>query len=191
MPPNRARAMLTGIELTWFPALVRPAGGKIGGATMKNFANLALIMSCVFAFAANQAQSQSAKAWAGTWKLDTSKSKLHNAAPQSITLHIETMDGQTVKFTANGTGPDGKPFSESFDGKADGKQYPLMVNGSEAGKVSYRRESDGKFSGHGTLPEGTVTESLSLSPDGKTMTVQVQVRSSQGDYDETEVFTKQ
>lgn len=155
---------------------------------MKTFA---LMMICMLAFAATKAQSQSAKAWAGAWKLDTSKSRLHNTAPQSITLQIETMDAQAVKFTANGTGPEGKPFSESFDGKADGKQYPLIVNGSEAGKVSYRRESDSKFSAHGMLPEGTVTESLSLSPDGKTMTVQVQVRSSQGDYDEMEVFTKQ
>lgn len=158
---------------------------------MKKFARFALIVSCTLAIAGMQAQSQSAKAWSGTWRLDTGKSKLHNAAPQAVMLHIESMDGQTVKFTAKGTGPDGKPFTESFDGKADGNQYPLIVNGSEAGKVSYRRESDSKFSAHGTLPEGTVTETLSLSPDSKTMTVQVQVRSSQGDYGETEVFTRQ
>jgi hypothetical protein len=158
---------------------------------MKKLVRFALIMSCMLAIAGIQAQSQSAKPWSGTWKLDTGKSKLHNAAPQSITLQIEAMDGQTVKFTAKGTGPDGKPFSESYQGKPDGNAYPLIVNGSEAGKVSYRRESDSKFSAHGTLPDGTVMESLSLSPDGKTMMVQVQVRSSQGDYDETEVFTKQ
>lgn len=158
---------------------------------MRKFARFALIVSCMLAIAGMQAQSQSAKAWSGTWKLDTGKSKLHNAAPQSVTLHIEAMDGQTVKFTASGTGPDGKPFSESYQGKADGNAYPLIVNGTEAGRVSYRRESDSKFSAHGTLPEGTVTESLTLSPDGKIMTVQVQVRSSQGDYDETEVFIRQ
>lgn len=158
---------------------------------MKKLALFALITLCIAGFTAKQAQAQPAKAWTGSWKLDSGKSKLHNAAPQAVTLRIEAMDTQTVKFTANGTGPEGKPFSESFDGKPDGNQHPLIVNGAEAGKVSYRRESDSKFSAHGTLPEGTVTESLTLSPDGKTLTVQVQVRSSQGDYDETEVFTKQ
>jgi hypothetical protein len=149
----------------------------------------ALLIGCIVGLAATQAQAQSP--WTGTWKLDSGKSRLHNPAPQQVTLHIEAMDPQAVKFTATGTGPEGKPFNESFAGKADGNQYSLMVNGAEAGKVSYRRESDTNFSANGILPEGTVSENLTLSPDGKSITVQVQVRSSQGDYDETEVFTKQ
>jgi hypothetical protein len=162
---------------------------------MKKLARFALMMSCIVGFlagfTANPALAQSPQAWAGDWKLDLGKSKLHNPAPQAVTLHIEIMDAQAVKFTANGAGPDGKPFAESYDGKSDGGQYPLIVNGTEAGHVSYHRESDSKYSAHGTLPDGAITESLALSPDGKTITVQVQVRSSQGDYDETEVFTKQ
>lgn len=156
---------------------------------MKRLALLALMMSCMVAFGANRAHAESA--WTGTWKLDSGKSKLHNPAPQQVTLHIEAMDPQTVKFTANGIGPEGKPFKEIFDGKADGSQYPLIVNGAEAGRVTYRRESDTNFSANGILPDGTVTENLTLSPDGKTITVQVQVRGVQGDYDETEIFTKQ
>lgn len=156
---------------------------------MKRLALFALMMSCLAAFSAKQAQAESA--WAGTWKLDSGKSKLHNPAPRQITLRIEAMDAQSVKFTANGTGPEGKPFNETFNGKADGSQYPLVVNGAETGRVSYRRESDTSFSANGILPDGTVNETLTLSPDGKTITVQVQVRGVQGDYDETEVFTKQ
>lgn len=149
----------------------------------------ALLIGCIVGIAAAQAQAQSA--WTGTWKLDSGKSRLHNPAPQQVTLHIEAMDPQNVKFTASGTGPEGKPFSERFEGKANGDQFPLIVNGAEGGRVSYRRESDTSFSANGILPEGTVTENLTLSPDGKTITVQVQVRGVQGDYDETEVFTKQ
>lgn len=158
---------------------------------MKRLALFALMLSSIVGVAATQAQAQSAKAWTGTWKLDSGKSRLHNPAPRQVTLHIEAMDANTVKFTATGTGPEGKPFNESFEGKANGDQFPLIVNGAETGRVSYRRESDTNFSANGILPEGTVTENLTLSPDGKTITVQVQVRGVQGDYDETEVFTRQ
>jgi hypothetical protein len=157
---------------------------------VKKLALFALMISLIAGFSTTQAQAQSGK-WAGTWKLDSGRSRLHNPAPQQVTLHIEAMDAKTVKFTATGTGPEGKPFTESFEGKANGDQFPLIVNGAETGRVSYRRESDTNFSANGILPEGTVTESLTLSPDGKTITVQVQVRGVQGDYDETEVFTRQ
>ena len=157
---------------------------------MNKIALLVLAASCMVGFAARQLQAQPADGWAGVWKLDTGQSKLHNAAPKDVTLHIQAMDGQAVKFTASGTGPDGKPFAETYDGRPDGGQYSLVVNGAEAGAVSYCRESDNRFSAIGTLPEGTITESLTLSPDAKTITVQVQVRSPQGDYDETEVFTR-
>jgi len=158
---------------------------------MKKIALVAFLVICALGFAASQMQAQPANGWAGVWKLDSSKSRLHNTAPRDVTLHIEVMDGQNVKFTANGAGPDGKPFTESFAGKPDGNQYPLIVNGAEAGKVSYRQESANKFSALGTLPDGSITESLTLSPDGRTITVHVQLRSTQGDYDETEVFIRQ
>ena len=69
--------------------------------------------------------------WAGTWKLDAAKSKLHGPAPKEETVKSEGTgaDGSMVKYSISGVEADGKPFSQSYDGKADGKPYPAVANG--------------------------------------------------------------
>jgi hypothetical protein len=132
--------------------------------------------------------------WAGTWKLDAAKSKLHGPPPKEETVKSEGTgaDGTLVKYSISGVEADGKPFSQSYDGKADGKPYPAMSGGQEIAKISYHKDSDHQYTGNGTAADGTVsTSKVTLSKDGKTITVQEHVKGPQGEYDQTAVYNKQ
>jgi hypothetical protein len=92
----------------------------------------------------------------------------------------------------SGTDAEGKPLLESFDGKADGQTYPVAVNGLEGSRISLTRVSDREYTGQGTMADGTpISEKISLSPDGKTITIVRQGSGSQGAFTETVVFVKQ
>ena len=132
--------------------------------------------------------------WAGTWKLDLAKSKMNAPAPKEETVKSEGTgaDGSMVKYSISGVEADGKPFSQSYDGKADGKPYPAIADGKEVAKISYHKDSDHQYTGKGTAPDGTVSNSkVTLSKDGKTITVQEHVKGPQGEYDQTAVYNKQ
>src|SRR5262249_25843879 len=98
------------------------ASGKIfswGGTHMKKLTLLALVLTGALAFA------QAADPWAGTWKFDAAKSKLHGPAPKEETVTSQgTGPGRDiVKYSIRGTAADGTPIDESFDGKSDGQPY--------------------------------------------------------------------
>lgn len=156
---------------------------------MKKLTLLALVLTGALAFAQG-----SADPWAGTWKFDAAKSKLHGPAPKEETVKSQGAGptGNDVIYSISGIGADGKPFSQSYQGKADGQPYPAMANGQEVAKITYHRDSDHQYTGHGTATDGTTTSStVTLAKDGKSITVQEHVKGPQGEFDQTIVYNKQ
>src|SRR5262245_10682476 len=104
---------------------------------MKKLALFALILIGALAFAQKD-EAAKTDPWAGTWKFDASQSKLHAppAREEIVTSESTGPDHMTVKYSIRGTAADGSAIDESYDGKADGNPYPLMVNGKEAAKIS-------------------------------------------------------
>jgi hypothetical protein len=148
-----------------------------------------LIGVCAFAQAHKAAKSDP---WAGTWKLDVAKSELPGPAPKEETVTSSSTTGDVVKYSIIGTSADGKPINESYDGKADGQGYPFIANGQEVAKISYHRDSDHQYSVHGTNADGSTSAgTVTLSKNGKTLTIQEHVKGAQGEFDQTIVYNKQ
>lgn len=158
---------------------------------MKKIALLILTLGCLAALSAQENQSVP-DPWVGTWKLDVSQSQFHNPAPREETVQIESVNQGPIRYTVSGTDASGKPMLQSFDGKSDGQTYPVAVNGVEGARMSLSRVSDREYTAQGTLADGTpVTEKITLSPDGKTITILRQASASQGAYSETTVLVRQ
>ena len=155
---------------------------------MKKLTLLALVLTAAFAF------TQATDPWAGTWKFDAAKSKLHGPAPKEETVTSQgTGPGRDiVKYSIRGTAADGTAIDESFDGKSDGQPYPFMAGGKEVAKITYHRDSANQYSSHGTSSDGATTAAtVTLSKDGKSITVQEHVKGPQGEFDQTVVYNKQ
>ena len=158
---------------------------------MKKIALLILTLGCIIALSAQDTQSVP-DPWVGTWKLDASQSQFQSPAPQSETVQIESVNQGPIRYTISGTDAQGKPLLESFDGKSDGQSYPVSINGYEGGRMSLTRVSDREYTGQGALADGTpLTQKITLSPDGRTITVQSQGKTAQGAFTNTVVFVKQ
>lgn len=155
----------------------------------KKLVPLCLVLVWSLAFA--QDKKAAADPWAGQWKLDTSKSKFHNPGPKEETLTVDAASNDAIKYSMKGTGPDGSPYTEAYEGKPDGKQYPLTRNGQEVAKISYHRNSDHNSTGKAAVVDGsTFTEDVTLAKDGKTITVKQHHTTKAGAYDDLIVFTR-
>jgi hypothetical protein len=157
---------------------------------MKKVALMAALLVCVAALAQKKSDP-----WAGTWKFDASKSKAPNPAmtpkDETVVLEPQAPGSNVIKWSAKGTEADGSAFTESFDGKSDGKPYPFIRNGKEEGKASYQKTGSHQYKSTGTFNDGTTsTGTITLSNDGKTITVNQHIKSTQGEADVTEVFNR-
>ena len=151
---------------------------------------LLLILGCGIALA--QSSQSVPDPWVGTWKLDLNQSQLRNPAPREQTVRVESVNQGPIRYTISGTDANGKPFLQSFDGKSDGQAYPIAINGREGGQVTYQKVSDREYTGQGKMLDGTTeTNTITLSPDGQSITVKSHGTSSQGAFDETAVFVRQ
>lgn len=139
------------------------------------------------------AQESKSSGWLGTWKLDTTQSKLQQA-PKQETLQVDGGTKDNIKWSIDGTAADGTNYHESFEGKADGKSYPIMRDNKEFSQVTYRWINDNSVTALVRIPDGTITsEKIDLSPDGKSMTLHLHSKSKEGKVlaDEVAVFQKQ
>src|SRR5262245_14214761 len=75
--------------------------------------------------------------WIGKWKLDVAKSKFHDLAPKQETLTIDAASRSSIKYSIKGTGANGAPYTESFQGKPDGREYSLLRDGQPIARISY------------------------------------------------------
>lgn len=108
----------------------------------------------------------------GTWKLNVAKSKFSpGPAPKDLTLTIEPA-GPGRKVEVTGTNGDGTAMKWGYSGNFDRKDIRVTGNNPDADVVTLRRLSptttrttwkkDGKQ---------TVVNGISVSADGKTLTV--------------------
>jgi len=157
---------------------------------MKNLVLVFLMLGCTIAFAGDKKAAKT-DPWVGDWKMDVSKSKFATPGPKEETLTIAAADATAVKYSTKGTGPDGAPYTESYDGKPDGKLYPLTKNGQEVARISYHRTSDHSSTAMAEMVDGTLmTETITLSNDGKTITIKSSIKAGKSVLGETIVFSK-
>jgi len=108
--------------------------------------------------------------WVGTWKLNVEKSQLGSNAIRAQTLTFEaTPDG--IKLSTVGTDAQGQPMKGGYVSKFDGKDVPWAGN-PMADTASPKRIDNNSY--ENVWKKGgkvTVTAKISVSPDGKTMTV--------------------
>ena len=107
--------------------------------------------------------------WVGSWKLNAAKSKLTNAI-QAQTLKFEvTPDG--IKLTSEGTDAQGKPMKGSYTSKFDGKD--VAWSGNPMADTAAPKKIDANTYENVWKKGGkaTVTAKVTVSADGKTMTI--------------------
>lgn len=107
--------------------------------------------------------------WVGTWKLNDAKSQ-GTGGVRAATLTFEsTPDG--IKLMSEGTDPEGKPTKGSYTSKFDGKDVPWAGN-PMADTAAPKRIDENTYENvwkKGGKP--TVTAKVSVSKDGKVLTV--------------------
>ncbi len=101
---------------------------------MKKRLFLFLLLGCSVAFSQAK-KTAAADPWAGTYKLDTAKSKFHGPAPKEETCTVDAATKTSVKYTLKGTDAEGKAYTVSYDGKP-GTPAPVMVDGKETAKLT-------------------------------------------------------
>src|SRR5262245_61899832 len=120
-----------------------------------------------FAFLA--ATASAGENWVGSWKLNESKSK-PGPGGRATSLKFEaTPEG--IKLTSEGKDPQGNAVSGSFTSKFDGADVAYTGN-PMADTASPKRIDDNHY--ENTWKKGgkaTVTAKVSVSADGKTLTV--------------------
>jgi len=127
----------------------------------------------------------------GTWKLNVEKSKFDpgpGPKMQTVTISIEN---NTETYKAEGTDASGNPTSSSFSAKLDGTDTPVTGN-PYGDTISIKRVNAHHLTGH-LKKDGkdTVTVHVAVSADGKTRTLTITGKTSDGKaVHDVEVFDK-
>jgi len=162
---------------------------------MKKLALLLIVFVSVLTLAQNKGKASKPDPWAGTWILDTGKSKFPDAAhaPKAETVQSQGQPpgSNIIKFTVARTNQDGSQATESYDGKSDGQPYPFLVNGQEVAKVAYTKVNDHQYASKGTGADGSsTTGTVTLSKDGKTITIKEHGKALTGEFDVLAIYNK-
>ena len=116
--------------------------------------------------------AQSKDAMVGVWKLNVAKSNYSpGPAPKEVTITIEAA-GPGRKVSVEGVTGDGAALKWGYSGNFDGKDIPVTGNNPDADVVMLKRLS--ATTTRTTYKKGgnrTVVNGLSLSADGKTLTI--------------------
>ena len=131
----------------------------------------------------------------GTWKLNLEKSKYPaGMAPKSLTRTV-AVDGDSVKYSFDGQGPDGAALSYSFTVKYDGKEYDVTGSGMPFGAdhISIKKLNSHQFSAVLKKGDKVIGSSTStVSHDGKTTTLNSKGTDAKGNpVKSTSIFDKQ
>jgi len=129
----------------------------------------------------------------GVWKLDVAKSSFSpGPAPKEVTLTIEAA-GPGRKVTVAGVDGDGKPIAWGFSGNFDSKPNRLTGSNPDADFVLLKRL--GPNLTRSTYKKGnktTVVNGVSVSTDGKTLTIASSGVNAQGHtVKNKQIYTKQ
>src|SRR5215510_1195758 len=106
---------------------------------MKRLISLCLLLSCAVAFSQKKTATTT-DPWAGTFKLDLSKSKFSGPSPKEETATVTSATKDSIKYAIAGTDVNGNAYSFSFDGKADAAGQQMM-NGQAVATITYHMPS--------------------------------------------------
>src|SRR5512143_1456373 len=108
--------------------------------------------------------------WVGTWKLNPAKSHVGPNDVRAQTLTYESTPAG-IKVSSVGTDAQGKPMKSEFTSKFDGKDVPWTGN-PMADTTSVKKIDDNSYeTAWKKGGKATVSAKVSVSPDGKTLTV--------------------
>ena len=158
---------------------------------MKRFMVVFLLLSCTVAFA--QKKKQAGKdPWVGNYKLDVAQSKIDGQPPKEETVAMSAATKDSIKYTLSGKDAQGQSYTMNFDGKL-GTAGPEMADGKEIAQITFQMPSSHQLTQQARGTNGsTITGTVTLSPDNKTITVREHIKDSKGvEHDETMVYVRQ
>jgi hypothetical protein len=129
--------------------------------------------------------------FAGTWKLNTAKTKYTTGTPaKNVTVVIEEQ-GPNLQTTVTGTNSDGSPISAKFTVPISGGTGSIQAG--DANGITSRRISANVRENSFTKDGKEIrSRHMVVSKDGKTMTSKVKGTNSSGNpVDGTDVYDKQ
>jgi hypothetical protein len=129
----------------------------------------------------------------GVWKLNLANSKFSpGPAPKELTVTIEPA-GAGRKVTMNGVAGDGTRLQWGYSGNFDGKENRVTGNNPDADIVILKRVSaNATRTTYKKAGKTTVVNGVSVSADGKTLTVASSGVDAKGQkVRNTQVFDKQ
>ena len=131
------------------------------------------------------------KLWTGTWQLNSAKSKFSSAeyTPKKDT-RTYAVTGVKVTMRSNSVGGDGKPMTWSYSAPANGKPYPTAGN-PNVDRVALTIVGPRELKSETSLKGKTsATATLSVSGDGKELTVKRSLVTPKGATDDTMIFDR-
>jgi hypothetical protein len=157
---------------------------------MKNIMLLFLLLSCSLAFSQKKAAANGP--WAGVYRLDLAKSSFAGTAPREETLTVASAGKDSIKYTIAGKDLEGNSYVITYDGKV-GVESPELLEGKPIAQITYRMPSSHEFTSQGRAGDGsTSTGTITLSKDGRTITVHQHDKNAQGaEHDQTFVYLRQ
>lgn len=157
---------------------------------MKRFVLLLLAFACAVAFSQKKAATNDP--WVGTFKLDPAKSRASSPLPKEETVTVASATKDSIKYTIAGTDANSSSYSVTFDGKADTPSQQMM-NDHAVATIAYHMPSPRQFTSSGQAADGsTTTGTITLSKDGKTITVHEKTKNAQGaEQESTMVYVRQ
>jgi len=112
--------------------------------------------------------------------------------PTSLTVNIDHKE-PSLKYTVIGTDGQGKPINIQFAGAIDGNEYSLTGTPNNVATVSAKRINDTTTESVGKSADGKVVENVTVtvSPDGKTLTRTAKIQGPDGEFTMKGVYEKQ
>lgn len=140
---------------------------------MKRQTKVALILASM-AIAIPQgllAKGPDAKAWNGTWHLDTAKSKFASPGKEQSETRTYEVSGDRITMKSSSKNSAGKAMDFSYSATFDGKWSPMNGN-PNADSISVTDVSERELKATSRLHGKTTVESTAtVSPDGKRLTL--------------------
>ena len=162
---------------------------------MHAFKKLALSLSAVAIVVPQTARAQSgalSKSWAGTWHLNTAKSKFSS---KEFTTKSETrtyaLEGKRLTLRSTGVNAAGKTMKWGYSATTDGKWYPTSGN-PNADRVALTFVSPREFKSRTTLKSKPAARStVTLSADGREIRLARSILTAKGGpTDDTLVYER-
>lgn len=126
----------------------------------------------------------------GRWQLNLQKSDFGKMPPpKSVSVTVTADSPTALAWHATGIDDKGQQIDETFTGAPDGKEYPIKGStGTES--VAYTNENGVVQATSRTKDGGTINQTITMSEDKNTMTIENEASGPQGTVTWTEVYDR-